>query len=123
LVLGIMKITGVLILSGILVLMHFSSFYSVVVLNQETILRRDLEINLMNDPPITQLFIGVFAQILWCTSYGYLVPQDESSDTVYDNVLRGQWIHQILVVHTQCAFPCVHYIDALLLPWPFPDIC
>ncbi len=47
-VLRIKKLTGVLVLIGILVLMHFSSFYTVKALNQESILRRDFEIDLGN---------------------------------------------------------------------------
>ena len=42
------KLTGALLLSGILVLSGFSSFYSVLALDQETILRRDLAIDLGN---------------------------------------------------------------------------
>jgi len=43
------KLTGFILLSGIILLIHFSSFYSVKALNQETLQRRDLEIDLGND--------------------------------------------------------------------------
>ncbi|MGY5877378.1 MAG: alpha/beta hydrolase [Candidatus Thorarchaeota archaeon] len=43
------KLTGFILLSGIILLIHFFSFYFVEALNQETIQRRDLEIDLGND--------------------------------------------------------------------------
>jgi len=48
LVLELKKLMGVLLLSGILMLSGFSSFYSVMALDHETILRRELEIDLGN---------------------------------------------------------------------------
>ena len=46
--LEIRKLAGVLLLSGIFVFLALSSFYSVLALDQETILRRDLEIDIGN---------------------------------------------------------------------------
>ena len=40
---------------------------------------------------------------------------------MYGDALCGQWIHQLLVVHTQCTFPSVYGVDARFLRRPFPD--
>jgi len=62
LVLELKKLTGVLLLSGILMLSGFSSFYSVMALDQETTLHRELEIDLGNgvitDAQLTYPSIG-----------------------------------------------------------------
>jgi membrane protease YdiL (CAAX protease family) len=49
-------------------------------------------LNLMNGPPTTQLFIGVFAQILWCFMYGLF--------------------YGYLFIKTQSLIPCMlmHYV-------------
>jgi membrane protease YdiL (CAAX protease family) len=49
-------------------------------------------LNLMNGPPTTQLFIGVFAQILWCFMYGLF--------------------YGYLFIKTQNLIPCMlmHYV-------------